>query len=990
MSCPQANRRMEENSGAWRNDTMFCKNCGNPLESSSMSCTNCGAKVTTGTPEPSVSAGIPPVASAETPAPPFEEMDADKIPETDIIFECPHCGKSLSIDQRGAGLVIACTQCHKVVTVPIPDGMAPAAAPEETPAMAVPSPNNAATPKKKTKIWMAMAVAIPAAVILLLVGIYNLPRVRNARMKALSTRIASRGKNIATGIFQENMQREANNDGAIWPGDSYTIYDADGNLVKTVRVGSYATSSEYFDDLIENGVVPSLTSYGPFSGDGIPLPKDGKTLSSDEDYNIWSCLCVEGGTVSGDAPFLFTRNLKLTDDDLRRVLRPDRPVTSAESWVAMLDPSEKPFGRHGIVIVTRGGAIRELRAKDITPASFFGDAEFGKPSAVRILPAHVSRQSARETTVPDVPDRPQSESSSGPEDSARPRSRSIFGPEDPVKAAKRLVKMLIQDNGKVDFDAFAEMMPVSEEMPLNTPAQKQVTWRAVRNTLGLDAVMDMSDLTFATLGPKDPPFKELPTDIRDKVNEGSMAFVLVSFDDFLGETHSLPLAFRLDENSSWRLYLGENQKEEDTGVTPKQGPFEEGAKWGWEKRCAKKWGDAFTDTQKAFEAFGGFRLMQPPVEEIAFETIPFKGDVQRNVPLRANYRRFTSADLAFSHGALVGITLKVRFPTNISKAAIDRELETLEADFTKRMEALRINASLTGAEVRYSSSSLYISTPADKRRDKWSIEIRYSKEEDKTGCELSMSMSIGYELKEFMENVMEKAEYEAGDDLPELEEDTHRPEEKPIAAPLKSVRGPVDDALPPLDDSMAEPKRQPAANRETLPGLEPMVAALKAVRDKPTAENVSAMEKAWGMLPEEQKALLQKSVVGASCATLLARGDKESAAKRLARLDKDAFWQSVSDGCQSCGGVGHSERVCTVCGGNGLCRHCRGRGRIGHLKAICPQCNGSRRCTACQNGKRHLTCDACSGTGRIVSKHKCGMVFKQNIEDALRFCCGEQ
>ena len=44
------------------------------------------------------------------------ELDPDEIPETDIVFECPHCGKSLSIDPRGAGLVIRCTQCQQPVS----------------------------------------------------------------------------------------------------------------------------------------------------------------------------------------------------------------------------------------------------------------------------------------------------------------------------------------------------------------------------------------------------------------------------------------------------------------------------------------------------------------------------------------------------------------------------------------------------------------------------------------------------------------------------------------------------------------------------------------------------------------------------------------------------------------------------------------------------------------------------------------------------------
>ncbi len=51
------------------------------------------------------------------------ELDQEQVPETDITFECPHCGKSLSIDPRGAGLVISCTLCGQPVTVPIPEGL---------------------------------------------------------------------------------------------------------------------------------------------------------------------------------------------------------------------------------------------------------------------------------------------------------------------------------------------------------------------------------------------------------------------------------------------------------------------------------------------------------------------------------------------------------------------------------------------------------------------------------------------------------------------------------------------------------------------------------------------------------------------------------------------------------------------------------------------------------------------------------------------------
>ena len=48
---------------------------------------------------------------------------ADEIRDTDIVFECPHCGKSLAIDYRAAGLTIPCTDCRRIIEVPIPEGM---------------------------------------------------------------------------------------------------------------------------------------------------------------------------------------------------------------------------------------------------------------------------------------------------------------------------------------------------------------------------------------------------------------------------------------------------------------------------------------------------------------------------------------------------------------------------------------------------------------------------------------------------------------------------------------------------------------------------------------------------------------------------------------------------------------------------------------------------------------------------------------------------
>jgi len=53
-----------------------------------------------------------------------EETEGEEdIGDTDIVFDCPHCGHNLVIDYRGAGLQINCAKCGQAVSVPIPEDM---------------------------------------------------------------------------------------------------------------------------------------------------------------------------------------------------------------------------------------------------------------------------------------------------------------------------------------------------------------------------------------------------------------------------------------------------------------------------------------------------------------------------------------------------------------------------------------------------------------------------------------------------------------------------------------------------------------------------------------------------------------------------------------------------------------------------------------------------------------------------------------------------
>lgn len=52
-----------------------------------------------------------------------DPSDPNDIRDSDIVFDCPFCSKSLAIDCRGAGLTISCPDCNNIIEIPIPEGM---------------------------------------------------------------------------------------------------------------------------------------------------------------------------------------------------------------------------------------------------------------------------------------------------------------------------------------------------------------------------------------------------------------------------------------------------------------------------------------------------------------------------------------------------------------------------------------------------------------------------------------------------------------------------------------------------------------------------------------------------------------------------------------------------------------------------------------------------------------------------------------------------
>lgn len=364
--------------------------------------------------------------------------------------------------------------------------------------------------------------------------------------------------------------------------------------------------------------------------------------------------------------------------------------------------------------------------------------------------------------------------------------------------------------------------------------------------------------------------------------------------------------------------------------------WEEARNWNWDRDAAAL-GTGFVEARAAFAQLGGFPILGPPVEGIGFS-----GDFQRDVPLAAKFPRFETADLEYSHGAMVAFTLKARFPANIKQSAIDGEFKRVKAEFAKRMEALEKKNGKVKFGVLRSGSDGTGPIVSDLA---WPVEVKigsgnplcisteFNLRWERDGSEIEMAVDAR-NISWILESALASARTEDGDDLPPLGDQ--------VASSTDA------DDLPALDGDSETALEKPSASPELVRGFKRMSKALEALRAAPSAANMTAVESVWESLPESGKAELRIPVWSASCAWLLSNGNKSAIIEfRKSKLDWDAFWPSVSD----------------------VCSRCKGSGRVGTDKK----------------------CFKCLGSGRIVSdgaEGKCMAVFDRSIVDALRICNG--
>ena len=179
---------------------------------------------------------------------------------------------------------------------------------------------------------------------------------------ANSLRIANNGKNIVFAIISGNTEREAVGESPLWPGLSADFSGATKNYAQA------PDAETYFSDLMSLPLTEFFSGWSSFAGAGVAAASNREEFL-EGDRNVWNVVAGLDEDSSDATPFLFTRNLNITMDDLRN---------ENVDLRTRLDARMKPFGREFVVVVRKGGAMEVLKRRRLTREAFLGGTVFNQ------------------------------------------------------------------------------------------------------------------------------------------------------------------------------------------------------------------------------------------------------------------------------------------------------------------------------------------------------------------------------------------------------------------------------------------------------------------------------------------------------------------------------------------------------------------------------------------------------------------------------------
>ena len=281
-------------------------------------------------------------------------------------MKCPHCGQTCDVGSLPVGQAAQCSACSMTFNVVV-------------------ASDSKSTKKKRGIPFGKCVILAVVGVMAFVAGLFSMTigwQIDRANM----TKVGNNGRTVIQLIISHNLERESLSMRKIWPGFETELIQG---CPKDYTVGD---SETYFADLI-TACAAETFGWGEFAFAGAGIPAAVNNLNwrlfagagipaavSEEQFRsgghcIWSYI---GGFDEGfpdDAPFMFTSNLEITTEDLRELS--GSGDDSKNRLRDKLNPNAKPFGAKGVVVVTRGGGVNILRAKDLnSPHLFFGSSKF--------------------------------------------------------------------------------------------------------------------------------------------------------------------------------------------------------------------------------------------------------------------------------------------------------------------------------------------------------------------------------------------------------------------------------------------------------------------------------------------------------------------------------------------------------------------------------------------------------------------------------------
>ena len=201
-----------------------------------------------------------------------------------------------------------------------------------------------------------------SGVLLVLLGSLILVTMNDLLKEAMALKIGNNGKNIVLAIISGSAERKAVGGSPLWPGVSADFSGATKNYAQA------PDAETYFTDLVARPCMPYPLGWFHFAGAGVAAATNREDFL-EGDRNVWNVVAGLDENASDAAPFLFTRNLDITMDDLRN---------ENVDLRTRLDARMKPFGREFVVVVRKGGAMEVLKRRRLTREAFLGGAVFNQ------------------------------------------------------------------------------------------------------------------------------------------------------------------------------------------------------------------------------------------------------------------------------------------------------------------------------------------------------------------------------------------------------------------------------------------------------------------------------------------------------------------------------------------------------------------------------------------------------------------------------------